>query len=83
MVKNIVESHTFFAYETNVTNIDNIFVPMNDIKFKLPFESSNKNKNCDCFFRKYDNYPLLILCEGDMGNEFWLKEIKQEIFIEN
>ena len=83
LVKNIVESHTFFAYETNVTNIDNIFVPIYDIEFELPFKNNNKDKDCDCFFRKYDNYPLLILCSGDMGYEFWLKEIKQEIFIEN
>ena len=56
---------------------------MNDIEFKLPFESNDRNTNCDCFFRKYDNYPLLIFCQGDIGYEFWLKEIKQEIIIEN
>ena len=35
-----------------------------------------------CSFRKYENSPLLLVCWVKDG-VFWLKEIKEEIILDN
>ena len=84
LIKNVVEDKTYVTYQTNVTDIENIFVEMNSIEFEeLTFTNNEREKKAGCFFRKYDNYPLLILCRPEMGNEYWLKEITKDLIIEN
>ena len=68
--------YTFIAYETNVTDIGNI-IPDYFESFKLEFENENGGKiNNSCTFRKYENTPLLIICEIGSTGTFWLKKHK-------
>ena len=52
--------------------------------FKLRFANNNGgDKNCYCGFRKYDDIPLLIICFINNQGTNWLKEITEEIIIDN
>ena len=71
-----VESNSFITYETNVTNISQILYTNG---FILPFTKNNENI---CFMRKYEDYPLLIICFTKPGKSHLLN-INKEIFLGN
>ena len=80
LLEDVGESDTLIAYETNVTDISNV---RNDLEsFSLKFESKENEENSSCFFRKYENTPLLLVCWTRNG-VLWLKEIKEEIVLDN
>ena len=81
LIENVGEHDTHIAYQTNINDIQNIY--MNTESFELPFESKSEEANFSCGFRKYENNPLLLVCFVGPTGEFWLKEITKDIKIEN
>ena len=81
LIQNVGEHDTPIAYETNVNDIENIY--MDSVDFELTFESEKEEKKAGCFFRKYDNNPLLLVCFFNRVGEYWLKEITRDIIIES
>ena len=82
LIENVSEEYTFIAYETNVTDIGNIISDYFE-SFKLEFENENGGKiNNSCTFRKYENTPLLIICEIGRTGTFWLKKTQNELKLE-
>ena len=80
LVENIAEHDTLIAYKTNVTDISNV---RTDLKsFSLKFENRDGEKESSCSFRKYENNPLLLVCFVKDG-VFWLKEIEEEIILDD
>lgn len=74
LLENQAGKGSFITYETNVTNIPNNL--LGGKGFNLEFDSYDSL----CFFRKYDNSPLLIICNiHHIGKNTFLKEIKNEI----
>jgi hypothetical protein len=80
LVENIAEHDTLIAYKTNVTDISNVRTDLES--FSLKFENRDGEKGSSCSFRKYENNPLLLVCWVKDG-VFWLKEIKEEIILDN
>ena len=80
LAENIAEHDTSIAYRTNVTDISNIRTDFGS--FSLKFENRDGEKSSDCSFRKYENSPLLLVCWLKNG-VFWLKEIKEEIILDD
>ena len=68
-----IEKNNYIAYETNVTRINRTISEM--------FALTNTFKSC--FFRKYSQKPLLILCSIKDEGTYSLGEIKQEIYLDN
>ena len=87
LLVNIDEYGVPIAYETNITDIPNIYIP-DDEKFYLTFINKNSEGiedeyDAKCIFRKYDANPLLILCWLNYPGTNWLKEIKEEKLIDD
>ena len=80
LAENIAEHDTPIAYRTNVTDISNVRTDFES--FNLKFENRDGEQNCGCTFKKYENSPLLLVCWLNNG-VFWLKEIKEEIILDN
>ena len=68
------------TYETNVTNISNVLMGFHS--FSMEFEYF---KNTDCFFRKYEDSPLLLICFWQYydSEETYLMEIDKDIILDN
>ena len=69
------------AYETNVTEISEVFTPYD---FHLSFinvDGTDFDKKC--YFRKYEKTPLLIVCYMSKEGKIRLKEITEEIPLED
>ena len=82
LIQDTLEHDVLAAYETDVTSISNIFAI--DQGFSLNFVNEDGSiKEGECFFRKYDNTPLLILCWVNKDGKNWLKEITEEITVSN
>ena len=80
LIENVAEHDTLIAYETNITDIDNIRLDLE--AFDLKFVSGEgEGKDRSCAFRKYDETPLLIVCWA-MDGTFWLKKIEKELQFE-
>ena len=76
LLEDVGDRYTYIAYETNVTDIQNVFTSCD---FNLPFD----NGNLGCGFRKYNGSPLLILCYSYYEEKTYvLKEITQEIIVD-
>ena len=72
LLSNYIEINNYIAYESNVTNIPAV---MNS-NFNLDFIGS-KEISLQCFLRKGNNGPLLLLCETNkQENELLLKEVE-------
>ena len=86
LLTNINEERVPIAYETNVTDISKV---NNDERshFQLTFKIKNKDQENEkeekksCELVKYDNNPLLILCWIGTEGISSLKEITQEIIL--
>ena len=77
LLVNVTEGNSYIAYETNITNINNIISV-----FKLNFTNEfGKIEEVGCYIKKYEDNPLLITCSPPNIGKFWLKEIKKEIII--
>ena len=79
------EDDTFIAYETNVTDIPNHYQVLDG--FSLTFiNKDDEGIECEfpneCYFFKYDNYPLYIACFVNQEGENKLVEIEKEIKFE-
>ena len=75
LIENVAEGHSTLAYETNVTNIDKIIGMIS-----LDFEDENQYSfPMNCVLRKYNNYPLYIVCVDGKSSKMHLKEITKEI----
>ena len=82
LIQDTLEHDVLAAYETDVTSVSNIFAI--DQGFGLNFINEDGSiKEGECFFRKYDNTPLLILCWVNKDGKNWLKEITEEITVSN
>ena len=80
LIENVAEHDTLIAYETNITDIDNIRLELE--VFDLEFiNEENKAENRSCTFRKYEKTPLLLVCWA-MDGTFRLKKIKEELQFE-
>ena len=80
LIENVGEHDTHIAYQTNINDIQNIY--MNTESFELPFQSKSEEANFSCGFRKYENNPLLLVCFVGPTGEYWL-DITKDIKIEN
>ena len=74
------------AYETNVTDVANFYIVLNG--FSLTFlnnnnESTIREIESECSFVKYDGYPLYLICLTNYEGTNWLKEIENELIINN
>ena len=78
LLENVGEHDTLIAYETNITDISTVRTDLEG--FELKFESSYGEESNSCSFRKYENNPLFLVCWVNDG-VFWLKEIEQEIIL--
>ena len=76
LLDNISTESNNIAYETNVTNISNIkstdFYLFDDIK----------SNDVRCYFKKYSQTPLLLLCDYYRWGNFSLGEIEREIILD-
>lgn len=69
------------AYETNVTEISDVFTLY---EFPLSFiNEDGTDFDSKCYFRKYEKTPLLIVCNVFEEGKIRLKEITEEIPLEN
>ena len=73
MLVNYGEYNTFVAYETNITNFPKFYSK----KFHLEFITSFGKKSEECYLKKDEINPLLIICRA-ITDETWLK-IEEEI----
>ena len=83
LLVNAVEHDTLIAYETNVTQISNVYTELENENILAIQDEAGGIENLNCGFRKYDGNPLLIVCWGSSKSEYWLKEITEEKRIEN
>ena len=81
LIQNVGEHDTPIAYETNINDLENVYMDLES--FDLTFESEKEEKKAGCGFRKYDNNPLLLVCFINRVGEYWLKEITEDIKIES
>ena len=72
---NISEIYSSFAYETNISTINNIRSKYIYLNF-----SSGQEK---CYFKKQNKKNLLVICIPSFEGELYLEEIKQEKIINN
>jgi len=76
----------FIAYETNITEVSNIYnygnffhlTFMNKIK-----DSKEEEKETFCRFIKYDNNPLILLCKSNCEGTNWIKTTTNEKIVDN
>ena len=75
------------VYETNVTDISNIYFYEKSGKFELTFKTKEEKneieESVNCNFVKYDNDPLYIICWLVSKGTSWLKEITEEKEVKN
>ena len=80
LIENITETNRFIAYETNITDINNLYSNLKFISINFENEDGNSYEQ-SCLFRKYDNSPLLLVCQINKEGINWLKEINEEKII--
>lgn len=76
-----LQTNNHLAYETDVTDIPKVFSIEH---FYLPFVTEdNVETQHECFFRKYENKPLYIVCLIKQEGTYHLKKITTEIKVDN
>ena len=82
LLVNSADTDTYITYETNITDFPIIF---SDLDLFLPFNvSEDEDEYQFCGFRKYDGYPLFLICETPEEDiNYTLAEITTETEIEN
>ena len=73
----VSEQDTYIAYETNVKDIDNVY--MGPKSFNLPFTNGENEERFTCSLKKYDENPLLLICFANRKGGYYLKEITEDI----
>ena len=72
LIDNITDYYSYVTYETNVTDISKFY---SDLEvFKLSFDN---DQTFECGLRKYDNYPLLLMCRIFKLGIFSLSKIEK------
>ena len=61
LITNTAYSGTSIAYETNVTDLSNIWTSMYNFHFRMAFNG----EAASCGFVKYEKNPLLLVCEAN------------------
>ena len=80
LLDNITEKDCTFAYQTNVTDISNVQTIYGLLK--LAFEKEGGNEEMfQCYLRKYEANPLLIVCITKEVGTYHLKNITEEIIL--
>ena len=81
-ITNLIENKAYpIAYETNITEISDVFTRN---EFRLVFINEEGNDfNAKCYFRKYEKNPLLLVCNVLEEGKNCLKEITEEIRLED
>ena len=82
LLENITEGDSMFAYETNVTNINKVITSIEDLRLSF-INEYNDTDRVHCSLKKYDDNPLLIVCFRPNIGKCWLKEIKEEIKVDD
>ena len=77
--KKIADRNQFIAFETNVTNFDDL----NTKRFPLNFIEKAGDKEINCLFKKSEPTNLLLLCLFSSSGTYSLKPTNQPIKIEN
>ena len=72
LLQSNVSINSFITYETNVTNIENVYTK----KFVLKLSNGN---NIECSFRKTEGINLVVICLSSEEGEFSLGETKDQI----
>ena len=72
-----INLHTYISYETNITNICDIISD----EFELTFEGFNDTFSCR--IKKSIQTPLLIICFINKNGTYYLKNITEEIILDN
>ena len=85
LIGNAAETDTLIAYETNITDISNVIVPLEAFDLECSSDSGEEGgkEECSCSFRKYNKFPLLMVCYVSQVGKVSLKEITQEIVLDN
>ena len=80
LLVNFYELYAPIIYETNVTDISNLYFFEKCGYFYLTFKTIEKEgeRMGDCHFVKYDNAPLYILCRTETSEKILLKDITKE-----
>ena len=60
MLVNTAYLEESITYETNVTDISNVLGFIEDFSFSLKFNEIETY----CDFKKYENYPLFLICQA-------------------
>ena len=76
LLNNTIDLHNFISYETNVTSNSKIISTSFLFGFETEFDRN-------CFFKKNDDQPLLILCLSSKQGTFSLGEIKDPILFDD
>lgn len=64
LIENIIDISTLIAYETDVENIEPFTPAINSENlFYLTFENEISSDDSGCYFRKYENHSLFVLCK--------------------
>ena len=77
LIENITDYNSFVAYETNIDYIAEVTSELE--KFDLSFGYSTFK----CGLKKYDNYPLLLLCKVNKEGTFSLSKIEKRITLKD
>ena len=84
LLVNANEHDVPIAYETNVTDISNFYLFGEGYRFNFINKDSSGTESemkGECSFLKYDNNPLFLVCWVNKEGENRLKEITEEIII--
>ena len=82
LIENVAEGNSIIAYETNVTKINK--VARSDAKINVRFKNEYQDsKDRNCYLKKYDDNPLMIVCFPPSIGKCWLKGTRAEIIINN
>ena len=83
LLVNANEPDVPIAYETNVTDISEMKALFDGFKIPFQYEEGGQVQEEDgrCNFMKYENTALLLVCWMSGGDNFWLKDITNEIII--
>ena len=69
-----IDLNNHISYETNISSISNLVTD---------FFILNTDKEINCYFKKNEINPLLILCRWPFVGEYKLGEIKKDIMLDN
>ena len=82
LLANNVNYNTYTAYETHLSNISDIISDSFELTFTKSLDVQTDEK-FTCRLKKSIQTPLLIICLMSKSDTYYLKEIKEEVILEN